>query len=261
MTTGDNSPPRRQETPKPRTEEDSTDSGSRGFDRHRHGDTDDRQRHGDGTDTDTATPTTDSDTATGPTPTTVTRRQRHGDGTDSSDSDSDTATGPTAATPTPLQRHGDTDDRHPSSDTTATTGATAAELAAFAGESMKSASFSLPPSLIERVRAAQWHTQLQPDGHHNVSELVRTVLLGEVLRLEDRHNGGRPFPRVERLRSGPSPQGAMRGAQLRASRRRQEEPPAQPFDAGDEGQGQVHGGPCDEGAERTNPASEGGAAR
>lgn len=88
------------------------------------------------------------------------------------------------------------------------------------GESMKSASFSLPPSLIERVRAAQWHTQLKPDGHHNVSELVRRVLLEEVERLESTYNRGRPFPRVEKLRSGPSPRGAARGAQIRASNRR-----------------------------------------
>lgn len=78
-------------------------------------------------------------------------------------------------------------------------------------EAMKSASFSLPPSLIARVRAAQWHTQVRPDGHHNVSEMVRKTLIAEVERLEQKYNRGRPFAVVDKLRTGPSPQGAKRG--------------------------------------------------
>ncbi|MEU8623062.1 hypothetical protein [Streptomyces sp. NPDC048623] len=123
-----------------------------------------------------------------------------------------------------------------------------------AGEPMKSVSYSLPPSLIERVRAAQWHTQLKPDGHHNVSELVRRVLLAEVERLEREHNAGTPFPRVERLPTGPSPRGAVRGAQIRAARR------------GRSDAGEAQEQPAGEAASTRrgvtqNPASEGGAVR
>ncbi|MFD8386145.1 hypothetical protein ACFV2X_47895 [Streptomyces sp. NPDC059679] len=90
-------------------------------------------------------------------------------------------------------------------------------------ESVRGHTFSLPPSLVARLRAAQWHTQLKPDGYHNVSELVRAVLTNEVERLEATHNRGKPFPAVGRLRTGPSPAGAMRGAELRRERREQRE--------------------------------------
>ncbi|MDI3390172.1 hypothetical protein QIS99_28860 [Streptomyces sp. B-S-A8] len=88
-------------------------------------------------------------------------------------------------------------------------------------EAMKSASFSLPPSLLARMRAAQWRTQLRPDGHHNLSEMVRITLTAEVERLEAKYNRGRPFEKVEKLRTGPSPQGAKRGGQLRSLQARQ----------------------------------------
>ncbi|MGW2865627.1 ParB family protein [Streptomyces sp. NPDC001205] len=86
-------------------------------------------------------------------------------------------------------------------------------------EAVRSTSFSIPPSLTARLRAAQWHTQTKPDGHHNVSELVRRMILVEVRRLEDRYNEGQPFPEVGRLRTGPSPEGAVRGAEIRARNR------------------------------------------
>ena len=89
-------------------------------------------------------------------------------------------------------------------------------------EAMKSTSFSLPPSLVGRMRAAQWHTQLHKDGHRNLSEFVRAVIEKEVLRLERKHNGGEPFPAVEKLPTGPSPEGARRGADLRALQREQD---------------------------------------
>ncbi|MFE0107082.1 hypothetical protein [Streptomyces sp. NPDC059009] len=85
---------------------------------------------------------------------------------------------------------------------------------------MKSASFSLPPSLLGRMRAAQHHTQLKPDGFHNLSELVRESIEETVEYLEKTYNRGRPFPAVEKLRTGPSPTGAARGAQVRARNRR-----------------------------------------
>ncbi|GAA0617346.1 ParB family protein [Streptomyces crystallinus] len=96
-------------------------------------------------------------------------------------------------------------------------------------EAVRSTSFSIPPSLVARVRSAQWHTQTQPDGHHNVSELVRRVLEAEAERLEQRYNHGLPFPLVQgRLRTGPSPEGAVRGARIRAQKRAEETPPQQP---------------------------------
>ncbi|MFF2902712.1 hypothetical protein [Streptomyces sp. NPDC057966] len=87
-------------------------------------------------------------------------------------------------------------------------------------EEMKSRSFSLPPSLIARLRSAQWHTQLEADGHSNLSALARAAIDREVTRLEKRYNAGRPFPVIEVLPTGPSPQGAQRGARIRAHRRR-----------------------------------------
>ncbi|MFC9431483.1 hypothetical protein [Streptomyces sp. NPDC056987] len=86
-------------------------------------------------------------------------------------------------------------------------------------EAVKSTSFSLPPSLIARLRSAQWHTQVQPDGYYNISELVRHVINNEVTRLERAYNGGQPFPAVGRLSTGPSPRGAVRGAEIRALNR------------------------------------------
>jgi hypothetical protein len=95
-------------------------------------------------------------------------------------------------------------------------------------ESMKSASFSLPPSLIQRLRAAQHHTQLKPDGYANLSELVRSSIEQTVGYLEATYNRGRPFPRVEKLRTGPSATGAVRGAQVRARNRQRSAQAPQP---------------------------------
>ncbi|MDJ0345907.1 hypothetical protein QMK19_35325 [Streptomyces sp. H10-C2] len=87
-------------------------------------------------------------------------------------------------------------------------------------EPVKSHSFSLPDSLMARLRAAVWHTQTKEDGYENASQLVREVLADEIERLEAKYNRGRPFPSVGRLRTGPSPEGAVRGAQIRAANRR-----------------------------------------
>lgn len=85
---------------------------------------------------------------------------------------------------------------------------------------MRPISFTMPPSLIGRLRAAQHHTQLKSDGFHNMSELVRAAVDETVTYLEQTYNRGRPFPPVEKLRTGPSPAGAVRGAQVRARKRR-----------------------------------------
>ncbi|MEU6460173.1 hypothetical protein [Streptomyces sp. NPDC047065] len=86
-------------------------------------------------------------------------------------------------------------------------------------EQMKTSSYTLPPSLIARMRAAQWHTLQRPDGHRNLSEMVRILVDREVDRLERKYNDGKPFPAVTRLPTGPSPDGAARGAELRALKR------------------------------------------
>ncbi|WP_425585546.1 hypothetical protein [Streptomyces lunalinharesii] len=67
--------------------------------------------------------------------------------------------------------------------------------------------------------------------------MVRDLLAAEVERLEATYNAGRPFPLVEgRLPSGPGPEGAARGAQLRARNRKaqQTEQSAPAEAAGDE---------------------------
>ncbi|MFJ2819086.1 hypothetical protein [Streptomyces sp. NPDC087294] len=86
-------------------------------------------------------------------------------------------------------------------------------------DSMTNRSFYMPRGLIARMTSAQTHTRLKPDGYDNLSELVRAVAEKEVVRLEEKYNGGRPFPKVERLPSGPSRAGALRGAELRALNR------------------------------------------
>ncbi|AWN32596.1 hypothetical protein [Streptomyces sp. NEAU-S7GS2] len=91
-------------------------------------------------------------------------------------------------------------------------------------ERAKNFSFSLPPSLVARTRSAQWHTNSRPDGHQTVSAMVRKLIDAEVERLEKKYNRGRSWPPVEgRLPSGPGPEGAVRGAQLRARNRRRKE--------------------------------------
>ncbi|MEU3356117.1 hypothetical protein [Streptomyces sp. NPDC037389] len=88
-------------------------------------------------------------------------------------------------------------------------------------EGVRNYSFTFPPSLMRRLRSAQWHTLQNPDGHQTVSGLVRAVVAEEVARLEDTYNGGLPFPEVEgRLPPGPGPAGAQRGAAIRAINRR-----------------------------------------
>ncbi|BBG20759.1 hypothetical protein RVR_P2101 (plasmid) [Actinacidiphila reveromycinica] len=88
-------------------------------------------------------------------------------------------------------------------------------------ESVRTRSFSMPDSLYARLRAAVWHTMQRSDGYYNLSQLVCEAVDAEVSYLETRYNRGRPFPVVGRLPSGPSPQGAVRGAQIRAERRAQ----------------------------------------
>ncbi|MFK8851171.1 hypothetical protein [Streptomyces sp. Ac-502] len=99
---------------------------------------------------------------------------------------------------------------------------------------MRQFSYTLAPSLVERMKAAIKHTAHRPDGSPNQSALVRAVILREVKRLEARYNHGRPFPRVEgRLTSGPDSSAAVRGARLRAHNRKTRGKPTGP---GPEGQ-------------------------
>ncbi|MFI5752455.1 hypothetical protein ACIBBE_42915 [Streptomyces sp. NPDC051644] len=188
----------------------------------------------------TATVARDGDTATATADSDITTRQ-----SDTTTGDSDTATrrGATPRQTTVKPGVATDDSTAPTGDTTATAGrgdmttATAAPVprrrrrsqAAPAegedpgAEEMRSRSFSLPPSLIDRLRSAQWHTQLERDGHANLSELARRAIDREVTRLERKYNAGSPFPAIKSLPTGPSPQGAKRGAQIRARRRRSQD--------------------------------------
>ncbi|WP_433860290.1 ParB family protein [Streptomyces kronopolitis] len=119
----------------------------------------------------------------------------------------------TSPTPIPLQ--------HPAEETAPADSERAQDEQA---ERAKNYSFTLPPSLMARTRSAQWHTNSQPDGHQTVSAMVRTLIRAEVERLEKEYNRGRPWPPVEgRLPSGPGPEGAVRGAQIRARNRQRKE--------------------------------------
>lgn len=143
-------------------------------------------------------------------------RQRHGDRHGDSDMPTPTATdeGRQVSDSDPA-----TAGRQASGDTSADADATAELTTSDSDEPMRSRSFSFNDSLFARLRSAVHYTQIQQDGYPNVSALVRAVVRAEVERLEDAHNRGRPFPPVERLRTGPSPEGAMRGARLRARRK------------------------------------------
>ena len=71
-------------------------------------------------------------------------------------------------------------------------------------------SFYLSRELVERARAAVRATASQAGESHNLSELAGRVLLAEVRRLEERYNGGRPFPPVDSVPPGPGPAGIER---------------------------------------------------
>lgn len=71
-------------------------------------------------------------------------------------------------------------------------------------------SFYLPRDLVDRARAAVWATKSEPEEAYNVSQLAGRGLEAEVRRLEERYNGGRPFPPVASVPPGPSPAGVER---------------------------------------------------
>jgi hypothetical protein len=71
-------------------------------------------------------------------------------------------------------------------------------------------SFYLSRELVDRARAAVHATAGEPDEAYNLSELAGRALLGEVRRLEERYNAGRPFPAVDSVPPGPGPAGVER---------------------------------------------------
>ncbi|HST64962.1 MAG TPA: hypothetical protein VLM05_07215 [Mycobacteriales bacterium] len=71
-------------------------------------------------------------------------------------------------------------------------------------------SFYLSRDLVDRARAAVQATSRHPGEAYNLSELAGRVLLAEVCRLEQRYNGGRPFPPVDSVPCGPGPAGVER---------------------------------------------------
>jgi hypothetical protein len=71
-------------------------------------------------------------------------------------------------------------------------------------------SFYLSRDLVDRARAAVWATMQRPGEAYNVSQLAGRGLEAEVRRLEATYNGGNPFPPVNHVPSGPSPEGVER---------------------------------------------------
>jgi len=71
-------------------------------------------------------------------------------------------------------------------------------------------SFYLPRELVDRARAAVRATMTHSGEAYNVSQLAGRALEAEVRRLEERYNGGQPFPPVASVPSGPSPAGVER---------------------------------------------------
>jgi hypothetical protein len=71
-------------------------------------------------------------------------------------------------------------------------------------------SFYLSRELVDRARAAVSATMDNPGEAYNVSQLAGRALENEVLRLERLYNGGKRFPPVTHVPSGPSPEGVER---------------------------------------------------
>jgi hypothetical protein len=71
-------------------------------------------------------------------------------------------------------------------------------------------SFYLSRDLVDRARAAVSATRHVPGEAYNVSQLASRALENEVLRLERSYNGGKRFPPVTHVPSGPSPEGVER---------------------------------------------------
>lgn len=84
---------------------------------------------------------------------------------------------------------------------------------------MRGRTIGFPDSLYERAKAAMWHTRTQPGAAQTLNAFIRLAVETAVRRLEAEHNDGQPFPRVDRLPTGPGIEGAARGAQLRARQR------------------------------------------
>jgi Centromere-binding protein ParB C-terminal len=71
-------------------------------------------------------------------------------------------------------------------------------------------SFYLSRDLVDRARAAVSATMDTPGEAYNVSQLAGRALENEVRRLERIYNGGKRFPPVTHVPSGPSPEGVER---------------------------------------------------
>jgi hypothetical protein len=86
-------------------------------------------------------------------------------------------------------------------------------------------SFYLSRDLVDRARAAVWATMQRPGEAYNVSQLAGRGLEAEVRRLETTYNDGNPFPPVNHVPSGPSPEGVERIRAGVTSPRRRPSPP------------------------------------
>lgn len=63
-------------------------------------------------------------------------------------------------------------------------------------------------ALSDRAKNAWWHTRNQPNGFETFSDLVEDAVVRATSELEQRHNGGKPFPaRPERAGRGGRPPG------------------------------------------------------
>lgn len=56
-------------------------------------------------------------------------------------------------------------------------------------------SFYQDPQDTARVRGAILHTQVT-EGSRSLSQFIHQAVMAEVTRLERKHNGGKPFPRI-----------------------------------------------------------------
>lgn len=56
-------------------------------------------------------------------------------------------------------------------------------------------SFYQDPEDTDRVRGAILHT-MTTEGHRNLSQFIHHAVMAEVERLEQKYNGGKPFPGV-----------------------------------------------------------------
>lgn len=76
----------------------------------------------------------------------------------------------------------------------------------------RSHAYYIPSALHERLKAAWWATRGEdaPDGSPSLSAKVAQLFAIEADRLEQKHNGGEPFPPAPKNARGVDPEGSKR---------------------------------------------------